>query len=81
MPDSTGIRRKTHGIDGRNGPSSVAPDDRHQDRKQEGSMAKGQKRSTREAKKPKAEKKPAAAAASPFTREPTKKSPPPRGNG
>ena len=42
-------------------------------------MAKGQKRSTREAKKPKAEKKPAPVAASPFTREPTKKSPPPRG--
>lgn len=43
-------------------------------------MAKGQKRSTREAKKPKAEKKPAPVAASPFTREPTKKVPPPRGS-
>ena len=40
-------------------------------------MAKGQKRSGREAKKPKATKKPAAPATSPFTREPTKKSPPP----
>jgi hypothetical protein len=40
-------------------------------------MAKGQKRSTREAKKPKAAKKPAAVAVSPFAREPTPKKPPP----
>lgn len=33
-------------------------------------MAKGQKRSNREIKKPKAAKKPALAAASPFTRVP-----------
>ncbi|MBU8546197.1 hypothetical protein ACVFYP_00350 [Roseomonas sp. F4] len=39
-------------------------------------MAKGQMRSNRETKKPKAAKKPEAAAASPFTREPTKKAPP-----
>lgn len=38
-------------------------------------MAKGQKRSGREAKKPKAAKKPAPVAASPFTRVPTPKAP------
>lgn len=38
-------------------------------------MAKGQKRSGREAKKPKAAKKPAPMAASPFTRVPTPKAP------
>jgi len=36
-------------------------------------MAKGQKRSTREAKKPKAAKKPAAVAGSDFTIPPSKK--------
>ena len=45
-------------------------------------MAKGQKRSGREAKKPKGEKKPAAVTASPFSREPPpKKSPPARQDG
>lgn len=44
-------------------------------------MAKGQKRSTRELKKPKADKKPAPPAASPFSREPPKKAPPPRSGG
>lgn len=40
-------------------------------------MAKGQKRSTREAKKPKSAKKPVATATvSPFSREPTPKKPP-----
>lgn len=43
-------------------------------------MAKGQLRSNREAKKPKAAKKPEAAPASAFTREPTKKSPPAKGS-
>ncbi len=38
-------------------------------------MAKGQKRSTREAKKPKAEKKAPAAIPSPFTAIPVKKKP------
>ena len=40
-------------------------------------MAKGQKRSGREAKKPKADKKPAAAPASPFSQPPAAKKPPP----
>ena len=40
-------------------------------------MAKGQKRGNREVKKPKAAKKPAPAAASPFARQPTLKKPPP----
>jgi len=45
-------------------------------------MAKGQKRSNRELKKPKATKQPVAAAASPFSREPpAKKPPPPRTGG
>lgn len=44
-------------------------------------MAKGQKRSSRETKKPKAEKKPAPVTASPFSREPPKKGPPPRSGG
>jgi hypothetical protein len=39
-------------------------------------MAKGQKRSGREPKKPKASKKPAAPAASPFTQPPAAKRPP-----
>jgi hypothetical protein len=38
-------------------------------------MAKGQKRGNREAKKPKAAKKPAPVAASPFIREPLLKRP------
>jgi hypothetical protein len=42
-------------------------------------MAKGQKRSNRELKKPKAAKKPAPAAASPFSREPPKRPAPVRG--
>lgn len=42
-------------------------------------MAKGQKRSNRELKKPKAAKKPAPIAASPFSREPPKRSAPARG--
>jgi hypothetical protein len=42
-------------------------------------MAKGQKRSNRELKKPKAAKKPAPVAASPFSREPPKRPPPGRG--
>jgi hypothetical protein len=41
-------------------------------------MAKGQKRSTREPKKPKAAKKPAAIAASPFSQPPTGKRPSPK---
>ena len=44
-------------------------------------MAKGQKRSSREPKKPKAAKKPAPVAASPFSREPPKKGPPPARGG
>ncbi|GGC42371.1 hypothetical protein GCM10011504_21010 [Siccirubricoccus deserti] len=45
-------------------------------------MAKGQKRSNREIKKPKAPKKPEAITASPFSREPpAKKPPPPRSTG
>jgi hypothetical protein len=39
-------------------------------------MAKGQMRSGREPKKPKGVKKPPAATASPFSREPTSKAPP-----
>ena len=39
-------------------------------------MAKGQKRSGREAKKPKASKKPAATPASPFSQPPAAKKPP-----
>ena len=42
-------------------------------------MAKGQKRSNRELKKPKAAKKPAPVAASPFSREPPKRPAPVRG--
>jgi hypothetical protein len=42
-------------------------------------MAKGQKRSNRELKKPKAVKKPAPVAASPFSREPPKRPTPVRG--
>jgi hypothetical protein len=41
-------------------------------------MAKGQKRSTREIKKPKADKKPAAATASPFSQPPGGKKPGPK---
>ena len=44
-------------------------------------MAKGQKRSNRELKKPKADKKAAPVTASPFSREPPKKAPPPPRNG
>lgn len=44
-------------------------------------MAKGQKRSNREAKKPKAAKKPAPVPVSPFSREPPKKGPPPARGG
>jgi hypothetical protein len=44
-------------------------------------MAKGQKRSNRELKKPKAAKKPAVAAASPFTQEPATKRPAPARSG
>lgn len=51
---------------------------REHESRQEARLAKGQKRSTREAKKPKADKKPAAATASPFTKEPAKKPAPPR---
>lgn len=40
-------------------------------------MAKGQKRSNREVKKPKAAKKPAPVAASPFAQQPAPKKPPP----
>jgi hypothetical protein len=39
-------------------------------------MAKGQKRSTREVKKPKADKKKPATISSPFTEPPSKKKPP-----
>ena len=42
-------------------------------------MAKGQKRSNREPKKPKSAKKPAPMAASPFSREPPKRPVPARG--
>jgi hypothetical protein len=42
-------------------------------------MAKSQKRSSREPKKPKAAKKPAPVAASPFSREPPKRPVPVRG--
>ena len=42
-------------------------------------MAKGQKRSNRELKRPKAAKKPAPVAASPFSREPPKRPAPVRG--
>lgn len=38
-------------------------------------MAKGQKRSTRELKKPKADKKPATVTASPFSQPPSSKKP------
>ena len=41
-------------------------------------MAKSQKRSSREAKKPKADKKPAAATASPFSQPPSSKKPAPK---
>ncbi len=41
-------------------------------------MAKGQKRSTREMKKPKADKKPAAVTASPFSQPPSGKKPAPK---
>jgi hypothetical protein len=44
-------------------------------------MAKGQKRSGREAKKPKAAKKPAAAPTSPFSQPPTSKKPAKTGGG
>lgn len=42
-------------------------------------MAKGQNRGNRELKKPKANKKPAAAAASPFNREPPPRPAPSKG--
>ena len=42
-------------------------------------MAKGQKKSNREIKKPKANKKVVAESTSPFSREPTPKKPPARG--
>jgi hypothetical protein len=44
-------------------------------------MAKGQKRSGREPKKPKAAKKPDAAPVSPFTQPPTSKKPPAKTGG
>jgi hypothetical protein len=44
-------------------------------------MAKGQKRSGREAKKPKATKKPDAPAASPFSQPPSSKKPAPKTGG
>jgi len=44
-------------------------------------MAKGQKRSTRELKKPKGDKKPPGATVSPFSREPPPKKPAPRAGG
>jgi hypothetical protein len=42
-------------------------------------MAKGQKRGNREVKKPKAVRRPAQVAASPFSREPPKRPAPARG--
>jgi hypothetical protein len=44
-------------------------------------MAKGQKRSGREPKKPKAAKRPASPPASPFSQPPTAKKPPKTGAG
>jgi hypothetical protein len=44
-------------------------------------MAKGQKRSGREAKKPKAAKKPDATPTSPFSQPPTSKKPAPKTGG
>ena len=44
-------------------------------------MAKGQKRSGREPKKPKASKKPAAPPASPFSQQPAAKKPAPKSAG
>jgi hypothetical protein len=44
-------------------------------------MAKGQMRSTREKKKPKADKKPAAPAPSPFSQPPSSKKPAPKTGG